>query len=152
MSDKPTKRARQAPKAPHKVPPRDEAPPRSAGAAPMKDIAILHGPTEDRQGARLLRFKDGQVFAGEVRPAREGQAIEQHELVRLRPIHPELPVCEVEVLHTPKPIADSRTSADPRSSAGPARVSNERYRRNWNTVFKSSPARKTKTRSDWSVN
>ena len=110
----------------------------------MKDIAILHGPTEDGEGARLLRLKDGEVFSGEIRPAREGQPVDQHELVRLRPLHPHLPVCEVEVLHAPKPSPDSRPST------GPARVSNRRYRQNWNTIF--GTPRKPKTRTDWSVN
>lgn len=126
MSDKPSKRARKA---------------------QSTDIAILHGPTEDQQGARVLRFKDGEVFAGEVRPAREGQPIENNELVRLRPLQPGLPVCEVEVLHAPRSAEKADKSEDTRS-AGPPRVSNPRYRRNWNAVFKA----KAKTRSDWSVN
>jgi hypothetical protein len=119
-------------------------PKKGARKAPKTDIAILQGPTEDQQGARLLRFKDGEVFAGEVRPAREGQPIEHNELVRLRPLHPSLPVCEVEVLHAP---AKAEKAEDARS-AGPARVSSPRYRRNWNAVFKA----KAKTRSDWSLN
>jgi hypothetical protein len=123
MTHKPAKRAPRAPK--------------------PKDIAILHGPTEDGEGARLLRLKGGEVWSGEVRPVREGQPIEQHELVRLRPLHPSSPVCEVEVLHAPKP------SPEQRESSGPARVSNRRYRQNWNTIF-GNPARKPKT--DWSVN
>jgi hypothetical protein len=127
MTDKPAKRA-----------------PRALKPKP-KDIAILHGPTEDGEGARLLRLKGGEVWSGEIRPVREGQPIQQHELVRLHPIHPTLPVCEVEVLHAPKP------SAEQRESSGPARVSNRRYRQNWNTIF-GNPARKSKARPDWSVN
>jgi hypothetical protein len=122
MTDKPAKRA---PKA-HKP----------------KDIAILHGPTEDGEGARLLRLKGGEVWSGEIRPAREGQPVDQHELVRLRPLHPNLPVCEVEVLHAPKP-------SEARASSGPARVSNARYRENWSDVFGGG---RRKARPDWSVN
>ena len=51
-----------------------------------KDVALLHGPTEDGEGARVLRLKDGELYAGEVRPVREGQPVNEHELVRLRPI------------------------------------------------------------------
>lgn len=109
-----------------------------------KDIAILHGPTDDGQGARLLRLKDGELWSGEVRPAREGQSVTDQELVRLRPLHPRSPVCEVEVLHAPA------ASREPRESSGPARVSNQRYRNNWNTIF--GTPRKPKTRTDWSVN
>jgi hypothetical protein len=133
MTHKPAKRAPRAPQTPR--PPEAKA----------KDIAILHGPTEDGEGARLLRLKDGEVYSGEIRPAREGQPLGQHELVRLRPLHPQLPVCEVEVLHAPKPSPESRPSG------GPARVSNRRYRQNWNTIF-GNPERKAKARPDWSVN
>ncbi|HMI93128.1 MAG TPA: hypothetical protein VK509_17275 [Polyangiales bacterium] len=126
MTDKPAKRAPRAPK--------------------PKDIAILHGPTEDGEGARLLRLKGGEVWSGEVRPVREGQPIEQHELVRLHPLHPGLPVCEIEVLHAPKA---TKSTPEQRESSGPARVSNPRYRQNWNTIF-GNPSRKGKT--SWSVN
>ena len=112
-----------------------------------KDIAVLAGPTEDGQGARLLRFRDGAVSAGEVRPAREGQPVGDGELVRLKPLHSEYPVCEVEVLHAPRTV-----SAAERTATGPARVATPRYRRNWNTVFGRGDAPKQKSGSDWSVN
>jgi hypothetical protein len=94
------------------------------------DIAIVHGPTEDGEGARVLRFKEGSVYAGEVRPVKEGQAVEHRELVRLRPVAPNVPVCEVEVLHEPE-----ARELPKRRSAGPARVSTAGYRRNWSAVF-----------------
>lgn len=95
-----------------------------------KDIAILHGPTEDGQGARMLRFKEGNVYAGEVRPLREGQSIGQHEVVRLRQLGPDVPVCEVEVVHAPEGAREAK-----RSGNGPARVTSDGYRRNWGAVF-----------------
>ena len=116
---------------------------------PPKDIAILHGPTEDGEGARMLRFKEGAVYAGEVRPVREGQSVEHHELVRLKPVREHSPVCEVEVLHAPKPAPATDGDDKRRSAHGPARVSNQTYRRNWNTVFGSKQKR---TPGDWSVN
>jgi hypothetical protein len=112
-----------------------------------KDIAVLHGPTEDGEGARMLRFKEGSVYAGEVRPAREGQPLDNRELVRLRPMHPNYPVCEVEVLHAP-----ATEPATPRPSGGPARVSNRSYRRNWNAIFGGTGKRKPSGSDDWSVN
>lgn len=99
-----------------------------------QDVALVSGPTEDGQGARVLRFKEGAVFAGEVRPVREGQPIEHHELVRLRPLHERVPLCEVEVLHAP--AASGRGN-------GPARVATDSYRRNWGAVF-GAPAGKKK--------
>jgi hypothetical protein len=95
-----------------------------------KDIAILHGPTEDGEGARMLRFKEGTLYAGEVRPVREGQSVEHSELVRLRPLDHDLPLCEVEVLHAPE-----ARKAQTRPGNGPARFTTDGYRRNWGAVF-----------------
>src|SRR6476659_3701607 len=71
------------------------ATPKPRKRKPPQDVAILHGPTEDGEGARVLRLKQGTLYAGEVRPVREGQSIEQHELVRLKPLREDSPVCEV---------------------------------------------------------
>lgn len=142
---------------------------RTPKAAP-RDIAILHGPTEDGAGARLLRFRGDTVTAGEIRPAREGQPIGQGELVRLKPLHRELPVCEVEVLHaSTAPARDAESGAESggetgaapeveraaqpaRQRAGPARVSNRRYRRNWNAVFGAKAASERDDEPDYSIN
>lgn len=123
---------------------------------PLEDVAVVGGPTEDGAGARVLRFKAGNVYAGEVRPAREGQPIEQHELVRLRPLHPQLPVCAVEVLHDPANPSEQGTK-----SSGPSRVSTPVYRRNWHAIFgaqkkagsgRPAAGSKPKRGDDWSVN
>lgn len=106
-----------------------------------KDLALLHGPTEDGEGARVLRLKDGELYAGEVRPVRQGQPVNEQELVRLKPIEGRPALCEVEVLHQPKD--------DKPKSPGPARVATESYRRNWNAVFGASTK---KVRPDYSLN
>lgn len=133
---------------------------------PPDDIAIVHGPTADGGGARVLRLKRGAVYAGEMRPAREGQPITAgEELVRLRPLLPNpapalaggarderVSVCEVEVLHA---AADAKDAGEQRRGTGPARVSTDTYRRNWNAVFGAPKSRKPARRSgrsDWSVN
>lgn len=126
-----------------------------------KDIAILSGPTEDGQGARVLRIREGDVSAGEIRPVREGEPINHSEVVRLHPLDGAQRVCAVEVLHAPEASAERAgtvDSASPQesphdakaraSSPGPARVSNARYRRNWSAIFE--PA--TGNEPDWSVN
>jgi hypothetical protein len=117
---------------------------------PPKDFAILHGPTEDGRGARVLRFKSGSVYAGEVRPLREGQPLGQNEVVRLKPLGDHPAVCEVEVVHGQSAERASDTAADTVSKAGqgPARVANDTYRRNWSAVF----GPKQKRPRDWSVN
>ena len=114
---------------------------------PPKDFAILHGPTEDGEGARVLRFKQGAVYAGEVRPLREGQPLGQNEVVRLRPLDAHAGVCEVEVLHAPAIPAEA-AQEPPSRGQGPARVASGSYRRNWSAIF----GAKSKTRTDWSLN
>jgi hypothetical protein len=99
---------------------------------PPRDLAILQGPTEDGQGARVLRLKDGELSAGEVRPAREGEPIADRELVKLTPLQPGGPICEVEVLAGSPPRASDDLA---KPSQGPARVATESYRKNWSTVF-----------------
>lgn len=109
------------------------------------DVAFLQGPTEDGKGARVVRVRNGMISAGEVRPAREGEPLHDRELVRLKPIHAELPICAIEVLHGPTSApevaaesADGRSSggsSDARSEARPARVATDSYRKNWSAVF-----------------
>jgi hypothetical protein len=132
-----------------------------------KDIAILSGPTEDGQGARVLRIREGDVTAGEIRPVREGEPINHAEVVRLHPLDSGQRVCAVEVLHAPEQ-SDQRADADQErerttagakargeskrqeaSSSGPARVSNAKYRKNWSTIFEAADKR---SKRDWSVN
>jgi len=111
-----------------------------------KDIAILSGPTEDGQGARVVRIREGgDVTAGEIRPVREGEPLHQSELVRLRPLDASQRVCEVEVLHAPEERSGRGGSRgargrDTASSSGPARVSNAKYRNNWSLIFESADA------------
>jgi hypothetical protein len=109
-----------------------------------QDIAILSGPTEDGQGARVVRIREGNLSAGEIRPVKEGEPITHNEIVRLRPLDAERRVCEVEVIHAP--------AALPKEAAvsGPARVSTPNYRKNWSTIF--ATKRKRRSKSDWSMN
>lgn len=115
-----------------------------------KDIAILNGPTEDGQGAKVVRIREGDVSAGEIRPVKDGEPINHSELVRLRPLDPSQRVCAVEVLHEPGEETKRKSS----SSAGPARVSNARYRQNWSQIFEphANADSAGKPDNDWSVN
>ena len=48
------------------------------------DVVLMHGPTEDGEGARVLRARPGRLDAGEVRPVREGKPLGGGgEIVRL---------------------------------------------------------------------
>lgn len=123
---------------------------------PPKDIAILSGPTEDGQGARVVRIREGgDVSAGEIRPVRDGEPINQSELVRLHPLDAQKRVCAVEVLHAPASNGAGekaeKAEAEPKraSGAGPVRVSNAKYRQNWSVIFGGSDKSKD---GDWSLN
>ena len=108
-----------------------------------RDLAILQGPTEDGRGARVLRWKDGEISAGEVRPAREGEPIADRELVKLTPLGDGSgPVCEVEVLNAPS----THEASKDRPTHGPVRVATDSYRKNWSTVFGA------KRKRDYTVN
>lgn len=107
---------------------------------PPPDFAILGGPTEDGEGTQLVRFRDGTITAGELRPVKDGQPITHRELVRLHPLDPERRVMRVETLHAPEVLPGPGAPALSR----PARVSNERYRKNYDAIFDK--------KRDWSVN
>ena len=51
--------------------------------SPSKDVAVLCGPTDDGKGAKILRAREGALEAGEIRPVKDGQPVNQGELVRL---------------------------------------------------------------------
>jgi hypothetical protein len=92
-----------------------------------QDVALLYAPTEDRQGARILRARRGTLEAGEVRPAREGQPILGREVVTLKPRPGTPELCDVEVLKAAEPAAPNRP--------GPAQVATDEYRENWDRIF-----------------
>jgi hypothetical protein len=89
------------------------------------DVVLLHSPTEDGGGVRVVRARQGQVEVGEVRPIAEGKPI-TGEVVTLKP-RPDAPrVCDVDVQYAAK---------ETRGSAGPAQVATDAYRDNWEATF-----------------
>jgi hypothetical protein len=106
------------------------------------DIAILSGPTEDGQGARILRIREGELTAGEIRPVKEGEPITHSEVVRLRPSDAHPRICEVEVLHAPPPAKEPKPELPRR-----ARVSTDSYRKNWDAIFD-----RQEKKTSWSLN
>jgi len=101
-----------------------------------RDVALLYAPTEDGKGARVLRAREGGVETGEVRPVRDGQPLQQGELVRLSPRAEAPCLYDVEVLHDtaaePKQPADAATES---SRGRPAQVASDDYRMNWDRIF-----------------
>ena len=89
------------------------------------DVVLLHSPTEDGGGVRVLRARRGEVELGEVRPLAEGKPI-SGEVVTLKP-RPEAPrVCDVDVQYA---------ANEARATAGPAQVATAAYRDNWEATF-----------------
>jgi hypothetical protein len=101
-----------------------EAPPKEA--TKPEDVVLLHSPTEDGEGVRVLRAREARLEVGEVRPLREGKPI-AGEVVKLTPREGAPRVCDVEVM----------TKVEPESSArkGPAQVASHAYRASWERIF-----------------
>lgn len=123
---------------------KDEA--SNEGSRPQ-DVVLVHGVTDDKQGLRVIRARDQQIEAGEVRPLKEGQAITS-DVVKLHP-RPGAPfLCDVETTYsparTPREAASERKSPSLASSgltnkrpttAGPAQVASQTYRENWDAIW-----------------
>lgn len=94
---------------------------------------LVHGVTEDGEGFKVLRRRDGRVESGAARPLKHGQPI-TGEVVRLIP-RKEFPLlCDVEVA-LPAPSAPSAPSAPAGERKGPPKVATERYRENWDAIW-----------------
>jgi hypothetical protein len=101
-----------------------------------RDVALLYAPTDDGKGARVLRAREGGVETGEVRPVRDGQPLQQGELVRLSPRAEAPCLYDVEVLHdaAAESKAPADTAAEP-ARGRPAQVASDDYRMNWDRIF-----------------
>jgi hypothetical protein len=94
----------------------------------------MSGPTDDGEGARVLRARPGRIDAGEVRPIREGRPLTGGgEVVRLerRADAPAMFDVRVECV-VPAPVTSSQTK---RAEGGPAQVATRAYRDNWELTF-----------------
>jgi hypothetical protein len=115
-----------------------------------QDVAFLYAPTDDGKGARILRSRNGNIEAGEVRPVKDGQSLQGGELVRLEPRADAPCVCDVQVLHEAR-ARDVTVPSSPATSVEtpgrPAQVATRDYRVNWDRVFGGKRAK-----SDTSLN
>lgn len=113
-----------------------DAPPPETGEAP--DVVLLHSPTPDGEGVRVLRAREGRLEAGEVRPMKEGQPIQSGELVTLTPRSESPAVCDVKVQYK-APSAKAPKSESQGTAAlarkGPALVNSSAYRDRWDEIF-----------------
>ena len=113
----------------------DEEPRRKEGDA--FDVVWMRGPTDDGQGARVLRARPGRIDAGEVRPLREGkQFFGGGEVVRLeqRADAPALYDVRVELN-----VPTSSEAPAAQVQGGPPQVATRAYRENWELTFGTEP-------------
>lgn len=113
--------------------PKPKEPRSGASKSPRKhaeDVVLLGPRAEDGDGRQVLRFREGRVEVGAVQPLVHGKPI-AGEVVTLTPREECPVVCDVEVHHRPAESESGRAV-----SAGPAQVASDRYRKNWDTIFK----------------
>jgi hypothetical protein len=96
------------------------------------DVALIHGKTPDGEGLRVIRKRRERIEFAHVKPLEQGVPI-TGEVVTLKP-RPEFPLlCDVKVELEAPPAAD--VAARP-AHGGPAQVATERYRENWDRIWK----------------
>ncbi len=115
-----------------------EPPPAEGEATPSPvDVLFIHGVTEDGAGLEVVRQRRDRLEAGALRPVEQGRPI-VGELVRVKP-RSEFPLlCDVEVmLPAARNKDDVAQAPQPDSSRrGPAQVATDRYRDNWDLIWK----------------
>jgi hypothetical protein len=100
------------------------------GDAPKQDVLLLHSPTEDGEGIRVLRAREDRLETGEVRAMKEGQPLMAGEIVKLAP-RPDAPrVCDVQVVQKVEAPAP-----EGRASTKPVQVATRAYRESWDRIF-----------------
>jgi|JI10StandDraft_1071094.scaffolds.fasta_scaffold252282_3 hypothetical protein len=110
----------------------------SAPAPAPDDVVLLHSPTDDGEGARVIRAREGRVEVGELRPLKEGRPL-SGEVVSLTPRADAPRVCDVKV-HVKVPTP-AEAAPNALAHKGPARVTSTAYRDGWDALFGAPPAK-----------
>lgn len=108
------------------------------GEAAKKDVVLVHGVTPDGRGLAVIRQRDDQVETGALRPLEQGKPI-HGEVVTLAPRKESPLICDVKV--EVSAAAPEEQQARP-SHSGPAQVASDRYRKNWDTIWKNRDKRR----------
>jgi len=103
---------------------------KDAPAPKGEDVLLLHSPTEDGEGIRVLRARENRIETGEVRAMKEGKPLVGGEIVKLAPREGAPQVCDVEVVQKLEPVRDGV-----RDSTKPAQVATRAYRDSWDRIF-----------------
>lgn len=129
--------------------PAGDASAEAAAKEAQPDVVVIHGPTDDQKGLRVLRAREQGLEVGEVRPLVEGKPL-AGEIVKLKP-RPGMPrVCDVETQLSREEIDRMSGGAGPGGAgprlghAGPPRVSSDAYRANWEAIYRSPGAADTR--------
>lgn len=91
------------------------------------DLLYVHSRCEAGEGFNVVRQRQDRVEIGELREVREGKPV-MGEVVRLSQREGQERLFDVEVLY-------DGTKPALRRGAGPARISSNAYRDNWDTIF-----------------
>lgn len=117
-----------------------DAPPPETGEAP--DVVLLHSPTPDGEGVRVIRAREGRLETGEVRPVKEGKSLHGGEIVSLTPRTETPAICDVKVQYQ-APARPPAIASDSRPHKGPALVNSSEYRDRWEDIFGTANADRT---------
>jgi hypothetical protein len=104
-----------------------------------QDVVFLHSATDDGDGVRVVRARQGKVEVGEVRPLADGKPV-TGEIVTLKPRSDAPRVCDVKVEYAPQAAAPATDT-----QKGPAQVATAKYRDNWELIFGEPKADAKKT-------
>jgi hypothetical protein len=97
------------------------------------DVALIHGKTADGQGVHIVRRRKDRLEFGAVHPLKNGVPI-TGEVVTLTP-RKEFPLlCDVTV----EVEGSTTTDVSAPTQKGPAQVATDRYRENWDRIWKRS--------------
>ncbi|RLB52900.1 MAG: hypothetical protein DRI90_21690 [Deltaproteobacteria bacterium] len=102
----------------------------SEAATEGRDVVFAYSKTDSGDGFRVIRSRDNQLELGEVRELQDSKPV-HGDIVKLSPIAGRDQLYDVEVL-----MEGPKT----RSTTGPARVSTEVYREQWEAIFGSKPS------------
>lgn len=111
------------------------------------DVVLLHSPTEDGKGVRVLRAREGRVEAGEIRPVEAGRPL-HGDIVKLKPREKTPQICDVEVTYAHPRPEGAPAVAPQRTHSGPAKVASPAYRSSWDRIFGDADSDPSKTRKD----
>lgn len=111
-------------------------------APPSRDVALIRGRTPDGEGLSVIRKQGDKIELGTVKPLKEGVPI-SGEVVTLRP-RPEFPLlCDVDVAYAPPSEATSDVKQRSQTpQRGPAQVATQRYRENWDAIWRRRPSKR----------